>query len=154
MAPQADAGSHNQHPYRRGVRLAEALDPVLQRRCRRAEVHDQDLVLDGVDLATQPGAELGQLALVQVAEEDAVLHVIALALEGLEDGVAAAVVGDVVRDKIVSAGHGVTPLLNGWSRRCRPARPRATTARTGAPAAGSPAAMSTGSRTPGAPPVG
>src|SRR5690606_40182978 len=105
----SEAGSHNQHPYRRGVRLAEALDPVLQRRCRRAEVHDQDLVLYGVDLATQPGAELGQLALVQVAEEDAVLHVIALALEGLEDGVAAAVVGDVVRDKIVSAGHGVTP---------------------------------------------
>src|SRR5690606_37239948 len=100
--------SDNERPYRRGIRPAKTLDPVLQRGRGRAQVHDQDLVFHGVDLAPEPGAHLGQLAVVEFAEEDAVLHVVALALEDLEDGVAAPVIRDVVGHKIMAASHGVT----------------------------------------------
>src|SRR5690606_31736392 len=101
--PLWDTGSHDQYSCGRRVCPAETLDPVLERRGCRAEVHDEDLVLDRIDLATQSRPELGEFALVQVAEKDAVLYVVALALQRLEDSVAAAIVGDGRRQKEMPA---------------------------------------------------
>src|SRR5690606_3369751 len=100
----------DERPYRRGGRPAKALAPVLPRGRGRAQVHEQDLVFRGVDLAPEPGAHLRQLAVVEFAEEHAVLHVVALALEDLEDGVATPVVRDVVGHKIMASSHAVTSV--------------------------------------------
>ena len=49
-----------------------------------AEIDDEDLILSGMNGVPQSRAQVGQLSVVQFAEEHAVLHVIAESCERFE----------------------------------------------------------------------
>ncbi len=63
------------------------------------------MILTMVQVFKQSAAKLGELPGRQLAEEDAELSMVTLAHEQVEDARAAFVVGDVVRQQVVSAGH-------------------------------------------------
>jgi hypothetical protein len=97
----------------------------------RPHLHDQELVLAGIDVRPYSHAEPHQLAIVQLAQKDAVLRVVTEAVQRPEDMVATTVVRDVVRDDIPCSCHNsyrvVMPMYAGTSPRSQRASTRACT---------------------------
>ncbi len=93
-----------------------------------AEVEDQDLVLPMIDVLSQSSSEFGKFDGVQFTEEDAVLCMIAVVAERLEDSVSAFVIGDVIGDEVMSSlgvHRVIIPTYSGTSPRSQRASKRA-----------------------------
>ena len=111
-SPIVGSQSYYEPPARGRVRDSKNFHPLVDAMRRRADVDEYDLVLRVQNDPAQDLAQRDQLAAVKLAQEHAVLHVIAEVLERLEDACATVVVGDVVGDdEVVAAGraaHRVT----------------------------------------------
>jgi len=101
-----DATSHNHHPGWWLVRLAHALDARLQRMSRVPHVDDEDLVFLLVYRISQTPAKRCKLLSAQFTKKDAELNVIAVVMQGFENGVATLVIGDIIGDEISFSWHG------------------------------------------------
>ncbi len=89
-----------------GVGLAESGDNAVAAAFGGAEVDEEDLVFVVVDDGGEFGAEADEVSRGELALEDGVLQVVAVAAHGLEDFAQAFVVGNVVADEEGFA-HGV-----------------------------------------------
>lgn len=87
------------------ISSANRLDAFDQRIVAGAEVHKQELIVTRMQERTELRTKGGQFTLVQLAEEHAVLDVVAVSLQGAKDKGPAFVVRDVVGHEVVAAGH-------------------------------------------------
>jgi hypothetical protein len=84
--------------------FAEAFDSAVEGIMSRAKIDQENLVFRVVDNGRQIGAELGQLARVELAEENGELRVVAAPFEMVEHFIAPFIIGDVVADEKMPAG--------------------------------------------------
>src|SRR5690606_38877815 len=106
---------HDAHAAGWIIPFSQALQNIDDRILRIAQVEHDDLVGPRVDQIGQLGAEAGPFPRVEIAEEDAELHVVAAAGERVEHAVAALVVADVVGDQVVSSSHQRVTRLSYWA---------------------------------------
>ena len=127
--------SYHEPPPRRRIRLTKNIDVRHHVYHRRAHIHEQHLIVAVVDHLRQLISHSHDLAAVEFAQEHAVLHMIPERLADLEHLRPPLVVGDVVRDEVVSAirdpVHRVTiPVYEGTSPRSHLANKRTCTRTT------------------------
>lgn len=100
----AARSSYDEHRRRGAIGTAETLEAGVERVGCGPQVQNQDLIFPLEDSTAELTIELGVFSRVQLAEEHAVLSVVAICVERLEDLRASLVVRDVVgHEKSLSA---------------------------------------------------
>src|SRR5258706_14983198 len=96
--------------FRRVVELTHRSDHFVAAPTNRAQIDEQNLILDGVDLGGQVAAKLHELAVVQLAAEYGILNVVAPSAHHFVDASEATRVADVVTHDVHLA-HGSPSLV-------------------------------------------
>lgn len=104
-APAPARTSNHLHTAGRMIAFPQAVNKRFVGVRGVSQIDDDHLVIAGVDHLAEPAAKGGEFLRVQAAKKHAVLKMVALRPQRLEDAGSTLIVGDVVSDEVLSPGH-------------------------------------------------